>query len=305
MMNSTGFLKFFVTLTCVSAATVLLGACGKQELENVEVKSMTDPYLWMEDVLGEKALDWVRTENARTLSVLEPDPRFQQVEERALGIYNATDKIVYADRYGNEMHDLWRDEKNVRGVWRKTSVEAYAAGNPIWETVLDIDALAEHENRNWVYKGRTCLMSAGRCLVSLSDGGTDSVEMREFDVSKRQFVEGGFTLPNAKQWVAWVDKDTLMIASEFGPDSMNTSGYPRQVRLWDRDTPLSESRLLFEGPPTDAFEFPSVSHREDGTWSMVLQGPDFFTQTLHLVGEDESLTDTATAAGRFIAGLYG
>jgi prolyl oligopeptidase len=305
MLNSTGILKFFVTLACVSVAAALLGACGKHELETVEVKSMTDPYLWMEEVLGDEALEWVRTENARTLGVLEADPRFQQVEDRVLGIYNATDKIVYASRFGDEMHDLWRDQKNVRGVWRKTSVEAYAAGNPIWETVLDIDALAEHEDRNWVYKGRTCLMSAGRCLVSLSDGGTDSVEMREFDVSKRQFVEGGFTLPNAKQWVNWVDKDTLMIASEFGPDSMNTSGYPRQVRLWDRDTSLPESRLLFEGPPSDAFEFPSVSHRDDGTWSMVVQGPDFFTQTLHLVGEDESLTELPLPKDVSLQGFIG
>jgi prolyl oligopeptidase len=305
MLNSTGILRFFVTLACVSAAAALLGACGKHELETVEVKSMTDPYLWMEEVLGDEALEWVRTENARTLGVLEADPRFQQVEDRVLGIYNATDKIVYASRFGDEMHDLWRDQKNVRGVWRKTSVEAYAAGNPIWETVLDIDALAEHEDRNWVYKGRTCLMSAGRCLVSLSDGGTDSVEMREFDVSKRQFVEGGFTLPNAKQWVNWVDKDTLMIASEFGPDSMNTSGYPRQVRLWDRDTSLPESRLLFEGPPSDAFEFPSVSHRDDGTWSMVVQGPDFFTQTLHLVGEDESLTELPLPKDVSLQGFIG
>lgn len=226
MLNPTAFLKPSFTLACVFATMFLLGACGKQEPETVEVEVMasqvnpaeSDPYIWMEEVLGDEALDWVEAENARTLGVLESDPRFRQVEERALGIYNATDKIVYADRHGDEMHDLWRDEDNVRGVWRKTSVEAYAAGNPIWETVLDIDALAEHEGRNWVYKGRTCLMSAGRCLVSLSDGGTDSVEMREFDVNKRQFVEGGFTLPDAKQSAAWVDQDTLMIASDFGPE---------------------------------------------------------------------------------------
>ena len=161
-------------------------------------ETATDPYLWLEDILGEKSLDWVRAENARTVSVLQADPRFEAVESRALGIYNATDRIVYAERMGDEMHDLWRDETNVRGVWRKTSVDAYAAGSPIWETVLDIDALAKAEDRNWVYKGRSCLMSAGRCMVRLSDGGTDSVVLREFDVAGKRFVEGGFESPNSK-----------------------------------------------------------------------------------------------------------
>ena len=297
MCNSRLFSRFPGGLIFLTFSVLLLGACGKTEPEVAQsevtepgVVTAEDPYLWLEDILGEQSLEWVRAENARTLDVLEADPRFLEIEARALGIYNAPDKIVYADRSGEEMHDLWRDEVNVRGLWRKTSVDAYAAGNPIWETVLDFDELAKHEDRNWVYKGRDCLMSAGRCMLRLSDGGTDSVQLREFDVARRQFVEGGFEAPNAKQWVAWVDQDTLMIATGFGPGSINTSGYPRQVRLWERGTALSEAQLLFEGPASDAFEFPAVSHREDGTHLMVIQGPDFFTQTLHLVEEGNSLS---------------
>lgn len=264
-----------------------------------------DPHLWLEDVLGERSLEWVRTENERSLKLLEADPRFQELQARALAIYNATDKIVYANRYGDEMHDLWRDEKNVRGVWRKTSVEAYAAGAPIWETVLDIDALAESEGHNWVYKGRSCLMSADRCMVQLSDGGTDSVVLREFNVEKKQFVEGGFESPNSKQWVSWLDENTLMIATGFGDDTYNTSGYPRQIRLWDRGTPLEAARILFEGPATDAVEAPLVSHRADGTHAMVVQIPRFFTETLHLVNEDESLSTLALPEDVSFQGFMG
>jgi prolyl oligopeptidase len=287
-------------LLIIATAALILGGCDSPPHETAksaetEMPQQTsamseDPHLWLEDVLGEKALEWVRAENDRTLVVLESDPRFEKVEGRALGIYNATDKIVYADRMGDEMHNFWRDETNVRGVWRRTPVEAYASGSPAWETVLDIDALAAVEGRNWVYKGRDCLMSVGRCMVRLSDGGTDSVVLREFDVFGKRFVEGGFKSPNAKQWVNWLDADTLMIATGFGPGTINTSGYPRQVRLWDRGTPLSEARLIFEGPETDAFEFPLVSHRDDGTHALVLQGPDFFTQTLHLMNADGALT---------------
>jgi prolyl oligopeptidase len=295
-------------LAAITAVAALLSACQPSEPEPLKVDHQAattgdtpavagtpgasggDPYLWLEDVLGEKALEWVRAENARTLDRLEADPRFDQLEARALAIYNATDKIVYADRYGDEMHDLWRDDRNVRGLWRKTSVEAYAAGNPIWETVLDIDALARAEGRNWVYQGRTCLMSAGRCIVELSDGGTDSVVLREFNVATRRFVEGGFESPDSKQWASWLDQDTLMIATGFGEDSYNTSGYPRQIRLWERNIPLEEARLLFEGPAGDAVEVPVVSRREDGTHAMVMQIPEFFSETLHLVGEDDSLS---------------
>ena len=248
-----------------------------------------DPHLWLEEVLGEEALDWVKAENARTLEVLEADARFGNLQDRALSIYNATDKIVYADRFGDEMHDLWRDETNVRGVWRKTSVDAYADGAPIWETVLDIDTLAAAEDRNWVYKGRTCMMSANRCLVQLSDGGTDSVVLREFNTKTGQFVEGGFETPNSKQWASWFDEDHLLLATEFGEDSMNTSGYPRQIRLWERGTPLEEAQLIFEGPESDAIEFPLISRRDDGTHAFVLQIPAFFTETLHLIQEDLSL----------------
>jgi prolyl oligopeptidase len=275
------------------------------EVIDASPESAEDPFLWLEDVLGEESLDWVRAENKRTLGVLESDPRFSELEARALAIYNATDKIVYADRYGREMHDLWRDEANVRGVWRKTPVEAYAAGAPLWETVLDIDALAEKEGRNWVYKGRDCLIAASRCMVRLSDGGTDSVILREFDVEKRQFVEGGFETPDSKQWVAWVDEDTLMIATGFGEGSYNTSGYPRQIRLWHRGTPLKEARLLFEGPASDAIEAPLVSHRDDGTHALVMQIPRFFSETLHLVNEDGSLSKLALPEDVSFQGFMG
>ena len=310
-------MKTGIYVTMVLTIVLMLGACGQTDPEpeksgmealdppsNSDVAA-ADPYLWLEEVLGEESMNWVRAENARSLGILQSDPRFQQLQARALEIYNAPDKIVYATRYGDEMHDLWRDEENARGLWRKTTVEAYAAAYPIWETVLDIDALARHENRNWVYKGRSCLMSAGRCMVQLSDGGTDAVQLREFDVANRRFVEGGFVSPNAKQSAAWLDEDTLLIATDFGPDSVNTSGYPRQIRLWNRGTVLSDARLLFTGPTTDAMEIPQVSHREDGTHALVIQAPDFFTQTLHLLEKDGSLSSLALPQDVSFKGFLG
>src|SRR5271156_4726503 len=54
----------------------------------------TDPYVWLEDPRGERALSWVRAENAKTLGVLEKDPRFGGVFADALKIEEAKDRLA-------------------------------------------------------------------------------------------------------------------------------------------------------------------------------------------------------------------
>lgn len=274
------------------AATTLLVGCGSQDNEGPTVADLlktnpdNDPYLWLEEVEGEKALGWVETMNASSLTRLEANSQFKAYEEDALSIYNAQDKIAYASLSGDEVHNFWQDASHVRGLWRKASYESYASGAPAWENVLDFDALADAEGENWVYKGRDCLRGTDRCLINLSRGGSDAVVVREFDKTTGTFVEGGFESPESKQWVAWVDADTLMIATNFGDGTMNASGYPAQVRLWKRGTPLADAELLINDPDV-VFNFPLASHREDGTYVGVIQGPDFFTQRIHLLVDGE------------------
>ncbi|GAA0615460.1 prolyl oligopeptidase family protein [Brevundimonas kwangchunensis] len=216
----------------------------------------TDPYLWLEEVEGERALAWVREQNTRSLGVLQGDPRYAQLHAEALEIVQSRDRIPSPGfrRQGDEevIDNFWQDANHVRGIWRTTSVESYGTAEPVWETILDIDALAAAEGKNWVYKGASCLPPEERlCLVNLSDGGKDAVTVREFDRQTRQFVDGGFVLPESKGGATWIDRDTLLISRDFGEGTLTDSGYPRTVRLLRRGQSVDQAPVVFEGQQTD------------------------------------------------------
>jgi prolyl oligopeptidase len=210
-----------------------------------------DPYLWLEDVTGEKALAWVRAQNEKSMKELAT-PEQEALRQRLLAIYDSKEKIPSVTKQGKYLYNFWRDQNNVRGIWRRTTFAQYRRKDTKWETVLDVDALAKADSENWVYKGATCLRPRyERCLVSLSRGGGDAVVVREFDVSKKAFLADGFQLPEAKSLVSWRDEQTLFVGTDFGEGSLTTSGYPRIVKLWKRGTPLAEASTLFEGQVTD------------------------------------------------------
>ncbi len=212
-----------------------------------------DPYLWLEEVTGERALAWVRAQNERSGQELAT-AEHAALKQRLLGIYDAKERIPYVAKRGRWLYNFWRDDKNVRGIWRRTTLAEYRKKAPRWQTLLDVDALAEAEGESWVYKGSTCVRPRfDRCLVFLSRGGGDAIVTREFDTEARAFVTGsdGFALPEAKARVSWKDRDTLFVATDFGPGSLTTSGYPRIVKEWKRGTPLAEAKTIFEGQATD------------------------------------------------------
>ncbi len=212
----------------------------------------TDPYLWLEDVLGDEALAWVAGQNEVALGELQGRPHYPPLRERLGTILDSNERIPHVRKHGDFYYNFWRDAGHVRGIWRRTTLASYALPEPQWETVLDLDALAADEGENWVWHGVTSLYPAGeRCLISLSRGGGDAAVVREFDVPARRFVDGGFTLPEAKSDVAWIDADTIFVSTDFGPGSLTTSGYPRIVKEWRRGTPLATARTLFEAQADD------------------------------------------------------
>lgn len=242
-----------------------------------------DPYIWLEEVEGDRALAWVEERNNHSLGVLEADARFSGLMESALRDYNAQDKIAYGRLLGGAVHNFWQDEKNVRGLWRRASLRSYKSGEPRWIDLMDLDEVAEAEGENWVLKGRKCLPpDFGRCLVELSRGGGDAVVTREFDAVMKRWAGGGFITEEAKQTVEWIDPDTVLIATDFGNGTMTESGYPNRVKVWRRGYPLTSERLVHEGELTDVGSFPFSSHRADGTYVGVIQAPDFFTQIIHI-----------------------
>lgn len=224
-----------------------------------------DPFLWLEDVEGDRALAWVKAQNERSLSVLQADRRYPGLEAASLSILEAQDRIPMPGFQAGQVFNFWQDQVAVRGVMRRTTLDSYAKASPAWETVLDIDALSKAENANWVYKGATCLQPAEtRCLVELSEGGKDAVEVREFDVATKSFVQNGFHLSAGKQNVDWLDADTLYVARDWGPGTMTESGYPYIVKVWKRGTPVEQATELFRGQPTDVAAGAGFWRDEDG-----------------------------------------
>ena len=249
-----------------AAAMTSLGAAGNAQPAATSptpaqpaAAAEEDPLQYLEEIEGERALAWARAENERTLSELTADPRYQQFYDRALEILQARDRIPFVAIRPSGLYNFWQDQDHVRGILRRTTLASYRTDAPSWETVLDVDALARAENANWVYQGMQCLQpEERRCLVTLSNGGRDANFIREFDLIERRFVPGGFSLPEGKQNVAWIDQDTILVARDFGEGTMSSSGYPITVRRLRRGQALDQAQELFRGTQQDVRVFPFV-----------------------------------------------
>jgi len=244
-----------------------------------------DPYTWLEDMQGKRALDWVNKENARSLAVLKGDPRFEPLHQDALKIVNATDRIAYPSLIGRAVFNFWQDPVNVRGLWRRTTQADYATATPNWETVLDIDALSKTEKANWVWKGANCPPpNYDHCLVSLSDGGEDATDEREFDLKTRTFTPGGFHLPHSKQSADWLDDDTLILTRDWGPGTMTASGYGFVVKTLKRGQSLDQATEVFRGQASDVAVDPTVLHDAKGNKAtLIVRAVSFFETEYRLV----------------------
>ncbi len=248
-----------------------------------------DPFLWLEDPESPRALDWVKGENARSLAVLENDPRYEPLHQAALKIVDAVDKIPMPGFRGGHIYNMWQDAGQVQGLWRRTSLASYRTATPAWESVLDLDQLSKAEGRTWVWKGAVCRKpDERRCILQLSDGGEDAVELREFDLPSKAFVAGGFHLPRGKQDVTWMGPDTLLLAREWGPGTMTESGYPFVIKTLGRGLAVDAAREIFRGMPQDVGVTPyGVFDGATGKGvSLIARSVSFFETETYVAGPD-------------------
>jgi len=279
-------MRFPIRHRAFSFAFVLLlaGAAIPRVALAQDSTAIKDPYLWLEDVEGARALSWVEARNEATMAELTAHPWFASLQQDLLGIITSEDRIAYPSTRGNVVYNFWTDAEHERGIYRRTSIASYLSGSPEWETVLDVDALARAEGVKWAYRGMSCLGPEYRhCMVNLSRGGSDAAEVREFDLVEGKFVEDGFFLPEAKSSLGWVDENTMVVATDWGDGSLTTSGYARIAKLWHRGTPLSAAETIYEGKPTDVAVFASSFETTWGTQPVIYHRPSFFEGTLYLL----------------------
>jgi prolyl oligopeptidase len=266
-------LRVLVGMLC---ATTLLVAANED-----------DPYVWMEEIEGAKALEWAKAENARSLPQLQNDPRFKGIYDDAVKILTASDRIPAVSFAGDgTLRDFWQDAQHVRGIWRTTTVDSYRSGAPQWRTILDLDALAKTEQANWVWHAPSCLAPEDRyCLVELSNGGKDAAEVREFDTRTGTFDERGFRIPEAKSSYSWLDRDTLIVSHEWEKAQLTESGYPYIVKIVKRGQPLDAAIEVFRGAVKDVAAGAAVLREPDGRVAavVIVQSVDFFNSSYHLV----------------------
>ncbi|MEK7660797.1 MAG: S9 family peptidase, partial [Pseudomonadota bacterium] len=302
--------KFVLALVSFSA----IGACANMENANMSepkagqvTTTKTDQYQWLEDVNGERALNWVRAHNEPSLARLRNDPRYQGLENDAMAIIRATDRLTFGGYSQGYVTNFWQDATQVRGLWRRATFASWRSGSPQWETILDIDKLARDEGKNWVYKGSSCLDPNDQwnttCMISLSDGGKDAVVEREFDIKTRTFVVDGFNLPEAKSDFTWVDKDTLLVATDWGEGSLTESGYPYIVKTLKRGQVLAKAVEVFRGSRTDvsgsSFRFDDVVYFHH----FFNRGPTFFTSKTFYMGPNNQPQELALPSKASIIGL--
>lgn len=248
----------------------------------------TDPYLWLEEVEGARAMDWVKAHNEISLGTLQGDPRYETLHQQALELVQSRDRIPSPGfTHDGHVDNFWQDAEHVRGIWRRTTLDSYRTDAPQWETILDFDALSAAEGANWVYKGATCLAPDERyCLIFLSDGGKDAVTIREFDTVTKTFVSDGFNLPESKGGVTWIDHSTVLVSRDFGEGSLTNSGYPRTVRLMKRG-PSADQAEVFAGEKTDVSVSSYTLRDADGALQAVLlnRGINFYESETWLLDD--------------------
>ena len=271
---------------------------------DVSQERPADKYRWLEDVHGEKSMDWVKAENARTAKVLEADPRYAKFVDEAVAIAEDPHRLAMPGLRGDAVYNFWQDATHVHGILRKTTLKDYLTEAPHWSTVIDVDALGAKDGVKWVFKGMSCLYPGDQyCMVQLSAGGEDAETLREFDLKTGEFVVGGFELSKSKQNVEWLDKDTLLLGRDWGAGTMTTSGYPFVIKAWKRGTALSEAKEVFRGKENDMAAGPDVIHDAQGHRMEMVDRQVSFFEGQTWVMTDAGLKQMAIPAKSNVVGM--
>jgi prolyl oligopeptidase len=270
----------------LAGSAVLIALLGSVAHAAAPAATDSNPYLWLSDIHGQRALAWVAAQNGRSDLALETDSTYARDRSQILDVLNAETRIPEGTLDHGWVLNFWQGADHARGIWRRTTIADYARKAPRWQTLLDVDGLDAQLHKDWVWQGADCTARFDRCLVTLSPGGGDAAEIREYEPQSRRFVPDGFRLPVAKSEAMYLSRDEVLVATDFGPGSMTPSSYPRIVKLWRRGQPLASARTVFEARPDDMVATPLVFRGPFGTVALVIRQPSFFAADYYVVRPD-------------------
>ena len=263
-----------------------------------------DKYLWLEEIDSEKSMQWVNEHNSITDTQLKSNPLYSELYNQALIVLNNKSRLPSVSQNGKWLYNFWQDAKNPRGIYRRTTLREFKKPIPKWETVLDMDKYSLEHKKNYDYHGMICLPPKGvDCLVNLSLEGGDAVEIREFNLKNKQFIQDGFSVPLAKTQISWIDKDTVYIGTDFGKDSMTDSGYPRIIKKWKRGTPLSEAITLFTAEKKSMAARALQIKEKKVSFEIITESTSFWSSDKYQL-EEGNLVQLAIPTTASIAGTY-
>lgn len=259
----------------------------------ISVAAIDDPYLWLEEVESEKALNWVRAQNDTTIGKISSVPNFEERRDQAMEILNASDRIALPSEMDEQwIYNFWRDSVNPQGIWRKAEITPYIEGNPEWITLIDFDELSDKDGIRWVYQGTYFDSSIkNRCLVEYSNGGKDAAFVKEFDLDKGIFVEEGFYLPEGKHRVTWINKDELYVGIDEGGDTVTESGYPRTISKLTREESLEDAKVVFEVSKSSVSAAVEIFRDGQNNHTVFYDLISFFNSKKFLKGTDGNLIE--------------
>lgn len=283
LLNPVFFLALCLSLFACRALKPVTVSTNR--MQNFNKNSSKDKYLWLEEIESQRSLDWVKKQNTKSISLFEKDSRFEETLKTIQNNLLSPDRIPKPELAEGKIENHWTDKDHPRGLWRTTILDSYKSTHPEWQLILDIDELNKKENKSWVFKGSECLKEDSRlCLVFLSDGGSDAVVVREFDKESKTFIKDSpFNLEKAKSYIEWIDKDTTLVSTDFGPNSLTKSNYPRLLKVWKRGQKLSEAKTIKEASKEDMSIGPIVIHQEDTTFALAETNIDFYTREYSLL----------------------
>jgi prolyl oligopeptidase len=245
-----------------------------------------DQYQWLEDIEGVDQLNWVDVRNQRTLDYLQGIEGFAGRYDFVYNMLTSDEKLAYPLWHNNYTYNFWQDEVNSHGIWRRKFTTDFIRGTGNWEILLDLDSLSHENNISWAYKGvQFAGPESNRCILMLSEGGSDAARLMEFDVAEKRFVTDGFNVSDAKSYFAWISESEIYVATDFGDGSVTNSGYPRIIKRWERNTPLSEAEIVFETVAEDMVAAPEVVRDNELKYELIYKYSDYYNVELYILIE--------------------